>query len=183
MTLLELLVQELPKRGGWPDGYDSISTNGYGAVWAYKTETAGLTAGRELYFHSSIEGRVTREQYETALAASQRVEWDGAGLPPVGCEFEHSFHAGGFSSWHWRKCTALGKHGVLCVDKNDVELYLNDTNNKFRPIHSEEDKNRDVAVAAMLSVFGSNAATGTTAALKAIYDAIAAGKIPGVRIK
>lgn len=71
MKLIDLLVQELPKRGGWPEGYEVVSTNGYGAVWAYKTK--GCTAGRELYFHSTTEGHVTREQYEAALSASKEM--------------------------------------------------------------------------------------------------------------
>lgn len=178
MKLIDLLVQELPKRGGWPEGYEVVSTNGYGAVWAYKTK--GCTAGRELYFHSTTEGHVTREQYEAALAAAQP-QWDGDGLPPVGCEFEHSFHADNFSTWHWRRCTATGKHGVLCVDKNDTELYLNDTYNKFRPIRSEAEKKRDVFVDQVMQWMHHAG----RAEIELIYDKISTGELllPNIRIE
>lgn len=178
MKLIDLLLLELPKQGGWPRGYDCISTNGYNQVWAYKTK--GGVMGKDLHLYSSEEGNVTREQYESALAAI-RPEWDGGGLPTVGCEFEHSFHANGFSSWHWRKCTAVGKHGVLCVDENDTELYLNDTNNKFRPAKTESDKKRDISVNEMIEVYR-NALGSPFNAMGELYDAIAAGKIPGIRI-
>lgn len=77
MTLLELLRQELPKRGGWPEGADVISTNGYGHVWSYKSKRC--ISGKELGIYSSEEGHVTREQYEAT-------DWDGTGLPPVGAD-------------------------------------------------------------------------------------------------
>ncbi|HEY4435319.1 MAG TPA: hypothetical protein VGN40_04030 [Lelliottia sp.] len=109
------------------------------------------------------------------------VEWNGVGLPPVGFEFEYSSHANGFSSWNWRKCTAVGKHGVLCVDENDTELYLNDTNNKFRPAKTESDKKRDISVNEMVEVYR-NALGCPSHAIGELYDAIAAGKIPGIRI-
>lgn len=76
MTLLELLVKELPKRGGWPDN----------AVQSWQSVVDG-----EIYFDSRYGKRVeykngniylpivgnghgeiiTREQYETAIAAGK----------------------------------------------------------------------------------------------------------------
>lgn len=88
MKLIDLLVQELPKRGGWPEGYNVISTNGYGQAWCYSINASGETSGKELYIRSSEEGHVTREQYEAVLAAAQQPAWDGEGLPPVGCKCE-----------------------------------------------------------------------------------------------
>lgn len=178
MKLIDLLVQELPKRGGWPEGYDVVSTNGYGAVWAYKTK--GRTAGRELYFHSTTEGHVTSEQYEAALAASQKVEWDGVGLPPVGCECDALMPRSAGEPWEWRKVKVVAS-GIKGAENEclvyDVENLRPTWVDEFRPILSEADKKREEAIDAMLSVFGSNAATGTATALKAIYDAIKSGQI------
>ena len=106
--------------------------------------------------------------------------WGGEGLPPVGCEFEHSFQANGYLTWHRRKCTAVGKHGILCVDEQDIELYLNDRNNKFRTVNSEADKKLYDAKHAIAELCRSSASNGHAADL--IYDAIAAGKIPGVKL-
>lgn len=81
MTLLELLRQELPKRGGWPKG----------AVWVshlhdFLKKEKLIFIGDYLgsYFEDWDGNRVTREQYEAT-------GWDGTNLPPVGVECEIKF--------------------------------------------------------------------------------------------
>lgn len=155
MKLLELLVQELPKRDGWPEGYEVVSTNGYGAVWAYKTK--GCTAGRELYFHSTTEGHVTREQYEAAV----QPQWNGQGMPPVGCECELSTgvefytHSGSFDFEEGTVVIVGGKVNFGLGDFVAVKVKgsncITEINPTFlRPIRSEADKKRDEAVLQML---------------------------------
>lgn len=81
MTLLELLRQELPKRGGWPEG--AVKATSYGFVpgvhfWdddELRVDCSDLTT------RALGEGLVTREQYEAT-------GWDGTGLPPVGVDVE-----------------------------------------------------------------------------------------------
>lgn len=153
MKLIDILVQELPDLGGWPIGADGLYQNAKGHLIGVQGCIISPVDMELGIVADDLHRSVTREQYEAALAAS-KPEWNGDGLPPVGVEFEHSFHADGFSTWHWRKCTAVGKHGVLCVDEKDTELYLNDTNNRFRPIRSEADKKRDEAVADMVKRIG-----------------------------
>lgn len=152
MTLLELLRQELPKRGGWPEGYEVVSTSGYGAVWAYKTK--GCTAGRELYFHSTKEGHVTREQYEAT-------GWDGTGLPPVGCECE-AIHR---SSDAWQQIIVVAVNGGAvfgfwaagCTPcALPIEVY------QFRPLRTEAER----AIDEMIRLSGVS-----TGAAKILYDA------------
>lgn len=134
-----------------------------------------------------IDSRANDEQLEQDLneciGHGVTSEWDGEGLQPVGAEFEHSFHADGFSTWHWRRCTAVGKRGVLCVDEKDTELYLNDTNNRFRPIRSETDKKRDEAIQGMASIIDYRNGCSSKPLAGWIYEAIAAGKIPGIKLK
>lgn len=116
MKLIDLLVKELPKRGGWPEGCDVVSTNGYGAVWAYKTK--GCTSGRELYFHSSTEGHVTRAQYEAALAKNDGwIEW-GGGECPVDDDsiVEVRFRNGELGSGVTRADCLIWRHGLDDVD-------------------------------------------------------------------
>ncbi len=69
MTLLELLVKELPNRGGWPEGYQEIATDGFKHVWAYALN--GRIAGRPMHLHCNEHGCVTRKQYEAAIAAGK----------------------------------------------------------------------------------------------------------------
>lgn len=67
-TLLQILVEELPKRGGWPEGASRISQ---GAV------TGNIYAdGCRVLFRHNVNGGedcVTRDQYEAALAASKEL--------------------------------------------------------------------------------------------------------------
>lgn len=82
-NLLQILVEELPKRGGWPEGTSRISQ---GAV------TACIYAdGHRVLFRHNVYGGddcVTRDQYEAALAASKAVvghngwiDWHGGECP------------------------------------------------------------------------------------------------------
>ena len=88
MTLLELLRQELPKRGGWPEGVREISTHASGRVFFDgRFAPQGLTlpmasdAWNKYKHPRSYTNAVTREQYEAT-------GWDGTGLPPVGMKVE-----------------------------------------------------------------------------------------------
>lgn len=174
MKLLELLVQELPKRGGWPEGYDVVSTNGYGAVWAYKTK--GCIAGRELYFHSTTEGHVTREQYEAALAAAPKVKWDNSGYPPVGAECEIRYLHAKNAEWVFFRCVAVDC-GVVFGWTGKEPVTLSQTDYQFRPIHSEREKFAELL--ADKSIMGDNWQM-QVVGLK-IYDALKADKL-GVKL-
>lgn len=182
MKLIDLLINELPKRGGWPVGVDAVYQNARGCLVRQIFQSGCTDAEIDIAFDVLADDMykgVLREQYESALAAS-KTEWNGDGLPPVGVEFEHSFHADSFSTWHCRRCTAVGKHGVLCIDEKDTEIYLNDTNNRFRPIRSEADKKRYAAIEALFEILDAGVSTSQDSI--DIYDAIAAGKIPHIRI-
>lgn len=82
-TLLQILVEELPKRGGWPEGTSRISQGAAtGCIYA--------DGHRALFRHNVYGGDdcVTRDQYEVALAASKAVvghngwiDWHGGECP------------------------------------------------------------------------------------------------------
>lgn len=158
MKLIDILVQELPKSGGWLEGYDVISTNGYKNVWAYKTK--GAISGRELHIRSETEGHVTREQYEAALAASKQA-WDGVGLPTVGCRVEvkaDDFEGG----WLVIDVAYVHNGEVIGIVQSENE-YINDRLEKFsagynraefRPIRSEADKKKEAAIAEIVKRIG-----------------------------
>ncbi|EOC5807403.1 hypothetical protein ACI49Z_003426 [Cronobacter turicensis] len=74
MKLIDLLVQELPKRGGWPECCHALVQGSNGAVYL----AGGGMPLWKFYLAEDWElEEVTREQYEAALAASQRCvhEW------------------------------------------------------------------------------------------------------------
>lgn len=196
MTLLELLVKELPKRGGWPDGVIKISQDYDGEVWCWFGHDYGnvKSLGRINVLADNHRKQskdedsscfVTREQYEAALAAS-KPEWDGEGFPPVGCECEWQDK----STKQWTKVSIAYSSEWVTVIREDkivdaveiaIENYGDEARRQFRPIRSEEDKKRDAAIANMdvvLLMVKDRSQTSSE-----IYDAIASGKIPGVKLE
>lgn len=187
MKLIDILVHELPKRGGWPlsaihswcdkDGEirfrgDDCQTDFYPSLDVDLSDRIP-----EMKFEDSREYVVTREQYEAALAAS-KPEWDGKGLPPVGCECEFKANDG---SWGIGTVLCVGKNRIFWLCHEDGDEYTSELNpQEFRPIRSEADKKRDEAVEAMIKHKDDIIQPGTY--YHAIYDAIAAGKIPHIRI-
>ncbi|WP_053069283.1 hypothetical protein [Citrobacter sp. BIDMC108] len=177
MKLKELLVQELPKRGGWPEGAEIICSHGNGHVYAYATKCR--TSGRQLPIYGGSGQAVTREQYEAALAAAQ---WNGEGEPPAGTKCE--FRVKGESGWE------SGIVGIVrytspftvVISGDKCEHVHLPTDLEFRPIRSEADKKRYEAVDAMFYALPPDKILGKDIR-EAIYDAIAAGKIPHVHIE
>lgn len=105
-------------------------------------------------------------------------EWNGEGLPPVGVKCEMSY-----SDNEWYRCVIIAKGEEQIIYKREgCEEFSGHRNNyKFRPIRSEADKKRDAAISAIDTVCLLVRDASKTAS--AIYDAIAAGDIPGVKIE
>jgi len=190
MKLIDILVRDLHKFGGWPVGaaechrfVDEANIDFYdkGGNWPedcfLKYGPFAQEAVREREVPGASES-VTREQYESALAATQP-QWDGEGLPPVGCECE-LFDC---EEWNPVRIKFLGEKYVVTQRLDlgyEVVYCLVEHPDKFRPIRSEADKKRDAAIEKITNVMGVFAVKEVG---KDIYDAIAAGKIPGIRIE
>lgn len=199
MKLIDLLVQELPKRGGWHNGALSITQDNDGSLCVWDTNDPhyeGLswkhhTGNSLIYFwhgeramllaSDHKESIVTYWQYKAALAASQKPAWNGEGLPPVGCECEVSVDGG--RSW----CTYRAineKNGVRLIEIGNLTEEFQNNNWIFRPLRTEAERKRDAAVEA-IDYWLPEYITDTPNEFyhaKKIYDAIAAGKIPGVKL-
>lgn len=88
MKLIDVLVQDLPKQGGWPAGVQKIETHDDGMTYyddsyvgreLYPNVTDGWTSSDGSPFHIMENGQwwentVTREQYEAALSAKKQCE-------------------------------------------------------------------------------------------------------------
>ncbi|ELY4827552.1 hypothetical protein SM097_004097 [Cronobacter sakazakii] len=188
MKLIDLLVQELPKRGGWPECCHALVQGSNGAVYL-----AG--GGRPLWKFYLAEDweleEVTREQYEAALAAAQQPVWDGEGLPPVSYECEAKYRLPN-AEWFIFRCVGIdcgvafgwaGKEAVTL----DIDSY------EFRPIRPEADTKREIGVIALATAcgdvvpfkYGDRYQGGELvgAAWYELYDKIAAGEVAGIRIE
>lgn len=203
MKLIDLLVQELPKRGGWPEGAEYARVTGFGGekilvdflfpkAYNKLSYSIGIIAchlidaGAGVDFHM-----IRRDSYESALATSQKQIWSGEGLPPAGCECEYLDNNG-----KWYPVTIKyasnqlvvisGITKILGVERG-AEIAKDITIDKpqFRPLRSETERKRYEAAEA-IDFYMPEFITDTPNEFyhaKKIYDAIAAGKIPGVKLE
>lgn len=86
MRLVDLLVKELPKRGGWPDGVDAVRQNGKGQLFGINSVYCSDFNLEKC--DDWITDVVTKQQYESALAASKAavgrdgwIQWAGGKCP------------------------------------------------------------------------------------------------------
>lgn len=193
MKLIDLLVKELPKRGGWPDGaieccrhYGTNSIEFYDETGNWDDDCYlryGKDFAKDCVYEDTSGSHclqsISRSEYESALSASQKPAWNGEGLPPAGCECE--FISNGTSCG---KVKVIGLDGEKIVIRPSGEIYYAiTTSNKdvFIPFRTEEEKKRDIVVGAIKELFKcSNDPSVDDATL--IFNAIAAGKIPGVKL-
>lgn len=190
MKLIDLLIQELPKRGGWPEGAVKIHQDYDGETWAWLNHdspellfTLGkiATNARKFGEREKRENMVTSKEYESALAASQKPAWNGEGLPPVGCECECYVDEGIIH------CIAVGYDfdGKAVVMRNvPARKYFSIQANsgRIKPLRTEAERKRDAAVEAMQRE-ADDGDNWIYSEYEIIYDAIAAGKIPGVKVE
>lgn len=94
-TLLSILVEELPKRGGWPEGAVCATQDQDGEVFFSESATPvfgffawhdGDWCGNEFHTITAIDyatAIITRDQYEAELAAKNDgwIEWAGGECP------------------------------------------------------------------------------------------------------
>lgn len=189
MKLIDLLVQELPKRGGWPDCVDSIHQDHDGEIYAWTGSSCkllfrtGIIADncRPYGLDESIENMVTRNQYKSALALSQKPAWNGEGLPPSGVECEARLRCND-GEWFFFRCVGVDC-GVAFGWAGKEAVTLGKGSYEFRPLRTEADRKRDVAVKVIKGLlmfdYGDDPMVNDATF---IYDAIAAGKIPGVKL-
>lgn len=122
MKLIDLLVKELPKRGGWPENVTYIGQDYDRELMFYGRGNvrSGVIIDELAIDHresGKVGVKVTREQYEAALAASKSVvghdgwiDWHGGECPvdsdaivEVKCRHpsSHQFNNGRAGDFYW----------------------------------------------------------------------------------
>lgn len=111
--------------------------------------------------------------------------WNGEGLPPVGMEIEYSFAKVNYRTDFSRgKVLAYGMQNVFMehwASKNEFIQPLDKI--EFRPIRSQEERKREEAAGKIFDVICKSLTDDSESTSFAIYDAIAAGEIPGVKLE
>lgn len=112
--------------------------------------------------------------------------WGGEGKPAIGEKCEH--HSGG----QWEAVTIAGIYENLVTGFTDYWMVEGDGSSytvgnpyRFRPIRSEADKKRDEAIGEMIKIatMYTTKSLGLDLAFNSIYNSIAAGEIPGVKLE
>lgn len=200
MKLIDLLVQELPKRGGWPEGAEiavqdadsQICFSSHSDVYANKGKTDwyggdwGDGDWSNPFINTIADDRheciVTRKQYESALAESQKPAWNGEGLPPVGCECEFISND---TSWGVVRVIGMDDDKVVIKPSGEIYYGIAPSNRQvFRPLRTESERKHEAvleSICAVLEMVAQDYKRKDEA--KLIYEAIAAGKIPGVKLE
>jgi hypothetical protein len=204
VKLIDILVKELPNRGGWPNGCAEITQDADGCLCIWKLHGARCDSGYWSH-HSgfglhqywsgihampgSEDGResiITKDKYEEALAAS-KPEWDGEGVPPVGADVQcicNQFPSEGQEKL-LGKILYSGEYTILHTYKTNelhhvpVESVLMTKHWSITPIRSEANKKRDEIIEALKDGLGH--AHGLYDLIQ-IYHLLNNGKIPHIRI-
>lgn len=110
-------------------------------------------------------------------AEPEAVEWDGNGLPPVGCECEMKR----VTDWMPVTINFISIYHTIFTTFGGTEDCYQTCSLQFRPIRTEAERQREAALKAMIAILQEGTSTEDDA--NNIYDAIAAGKIPGIMLK
>lgn len=201
MKLIDLLVQELPKRGGWPKGAEitvqdadsQICFSSHGDVYANKSQTDwyggdwGDGDWSNPFIDTIADDRheciVTRDQYESALATSKKSAWNGEGLPPVGMHCEIVDHDGVLMYGQGESGEVISHVENTAVIRMSYGLGCFEAR-FLRPLRTEAERKHEAvleSICAVLEMVAQDYKREDEA--KLIYEAIAAGKIPGVKLE
>lgn len=201
MKLIDLLVQELPKHGGWPDGVEYARVTGFSrekilvsflfpAAYNKISYSIGIIACHLTDVGADVDCyTISRDLYESALEASQNSAWNGEGLPPAGCECEYLDNNG-----KWYPVTIKyasdqlvvisGVTKILGVEQGtEIAKDIIIDKPQFRPLRTEAERKHEAVLESICSVLEMVAQDyKRNDEAKLIYEAIAAGKIPGVKL-
>jgi len=131
---------------------------------------------------------VTRQQWLSAKERKNMVEWNGEGLPPVGCECELY----DLEQWIEVKIKYIGDHVVVVhafgSAVHERVFHLAKHPDKFRPIRPKAERHREEVGRALFDAINWNqcdepVSDSRMEDYRKAYDAIAAGKIPGVKLE
>lgn len=170
-------------KAGEPDSSGSIDT-AFAVRWSKLGAEYDIIAYRLHKPQEEVQAKADDEaDLNECIGQDAAPVWNGEGLPPVGCECEYLD-----SNNKWYPVTikyVSNQIVVICgmtnifEEEQETEIAKDIQLDKpqFRPIRSEAERKRDEAVKAIML-------TGwCQAAAEEIYDLIATGKVPGMKLE
>ena len=212
LKLIDLLVQELPKHGGWPTsadyaGYKNSSgdiTFTYGGKPGFNllgdlSIFSNADAGSRWVVGDSVPAQVpedsttaivSRREYLAALEASKKPKWDGEGLPPIGAEIEVLSPTFG---WKAATVTAVTDNWIVAQYEDGAEYAgahrilerdgsFTNRNDMFRKVKSQAETQRELTVASLQDSLKGSGYGLPDGAASIVVDAIAQGKVSGIKL-
>lgn len=139
--------------------------------------------------HQPKEVAHTEEEQEIDLneciGQAPVTEWNGEGLPPVGCECEYRKYKKSEQSEWFNGVVKYASEFTVVIQPACYpdETVGHPANFEFRPIRSEVDRKREEAAGKIFDVICKSLTDDSESTSFAIYDAIAAGKITGIKLE
>lgn len=167
----------------WTNGYGSCSTTGADII-AYRLHQPQEV---EMIPLDECDGSRVEDDLNECIGQDAAPVWNGEGqTPPVGFICERSW-----AGDEWQPCKILFTSDQIVVVKlkgSGMEDAYNIGDVTFRPIRSEAEWKREKAIAALVDFkigyhCHPKAAESYLREVTALYDAIAAGKIPSVKLE
>ena len=127
--------------------------------------------------HQPQEAEQAKSELNDCIEQDAAPVWNGEGLPPVGVECESKQFAQ--IDWHKFRVVAIENGCVFGFWNDKVGVCLDSEHWEFRQLRTEAERKREdvrKAIYAAMNIIDGDIAD-------AIYDAIAAGKIPGVKLE
>ena len=113
--------------------------------------------------------------------------WNGEGLPPVGCECQYRKHKKSEQSEWFTGVVRYASEFTVVIQPvcYHGETVGHPVNFEFRPIRSEAERKRDGAIEEMIKIatMYTTKSLGLDLVFNSIYNSIAAGEIPGVKLE
>lgn len=124
--------------------------------------------------------------FDWGVLRIQAPKWNGEGLPPVGCECE--IMAKNYDDADWLKFNIFFVKGECLFGETEsgipVAFNINDEDGYYlRPIRTEAERKREETVKSLMIAVNGFMTIEERVLAENIYDAIAAGKIPNVKLE
>lgn len=156
------------------------SHDGFGGdIIAYRLQNPGIDS-------RANDDRLEQDLNECIGQDVDMPEWNGEGLPPAGCECEARYRNADNAEWVFFRCVGVDC-GVAFGWLGKEAATLGRGSYEFRPLRTEAERKRDIAAQALCNSCGGTGKVDEDLGFGVmwfdIYDAIAAGKIPGVKLE
>lgn len=175
--------QAWPKRHKESDVMVNPLSNAVQAFWRHENSVMDIIAYR-LHQPQEVTEADDESELNECIGQDAAQVWGGEGKPAIGEKCEH--HSGG----QWEAVTIAGIYENLVTGFTDYLMVKEDGSSytvgnpyRFRPIRSEAERKRDEAVAQLNNFVAMGKFALDEDLAYAVYDAIAAGKIPGVKLE